>query len=106
MHETTQTASPGNGVLLLSGYGIRVAVERGHLTVEDGVGSDRRTARFSRADRDLRCLVVLGHSGTVSFDALRWLTDVGAAFVQIDHDGRVIAAAGPIGLQDARLRRA
>ena len=106
MHSAIATASPTNHVLLLSGYGIRVAVERGHLTVEDGVGSDRRAARFTRADRQLRRLVVLGHSGTISFDALRWLTDVGAAFVQIDHDGHVITAAGPIGLQDATLRRA
>ena len=106
MRTSIHTASRRNGVLLLAGYGVRVAVERGHLSVEDGVGADRRSARFSRADRELRRLVVLGHSGTVSFDALRWLTDVGAAFVQIDHDGRVIAAAGSIGLQDARLRRA
>jgi len=98
--------SPRNGVLLLSGYGVRVAVERGHLTVEDGVGADRRAARFPRATRDLRRLVVLGHSGTVSFDALRWLSDVGAGFAQLDNDGRVIVAAGPTGSQDARLRRA
>jgi len=99
-------ASPRNGVLLLAGYGIRVAVERGHLCVEDGVGADRRHSRFPRATRDLRRLVVLGHSGTVSFDALRWLSDIGAAFVQIDSDGEVLAAAGPVGLQDSRLRRA
>ncbi len=98
--------SPRNGVLLLVGYGVRIYVERGHLCVEDGVGANRRSVRFPRPVRDLRRVVVLGHSGTVSFDALRWLTDVGAAFVQIDHDGRVIAAAGPMGLQDARLRRA
>jgi CRISPR-associated endonuclease Cas1 len=81
-------------------------VERGHLSVEDGVAADRRHARFPRPTRDLRRVVVLGHSGTISFDALRWLSDVGAGFVQIDHDGRVIVAAGPTGLQDARLRRA
>ena len=106
MSSAMPTAEPRNGVLLLSGYGVRVAVERSHLTVEDGVGADRRAARFPRATRDLRRLVVLGHSGTVSFDALRWLSDVGAGFVQLDNDGRVIVAAGPTGLQDARLRRA
>ena len=45
-------------------------------------------------------------AGTISFDALQWITDVGAAFVQIDSDGRVLTAAGPTGLRDARLRRA
>jgi CRISPR-associated endonuclease Cas1 len=99
-------ASPRNGVLLLAGYGIQVKVERGHLAVEEGVGANRRHARFHRADREIKRLAVLGHAGTITFDALRWLSDVGAGFMQIDSDGKVIAAAGPIGLQDARLRRA
>ncbi len=50
--------------------------------------------------------MVIGHTGTVSFDALRWPSDVGCAFVQIDRDGTVIVASGPAGLDDARLRRA
>ena len=54
---------PRQGVLLLVGYGLRIAVERGHLCVEDGVGKSRRSARFPRPTRDLRRLVVLGHSG-------------------------------------------
>jgi CRISPR-associated endonuclease Cas1 len=105
MSSPTPTASPRNGILLLTGYGIRVAVNRGHLCVEDGVGTHRRAARFPRATRDLRRLVVLGHSGTISFDALQWITDIGAAFVQIDSDGRVLTAAGPTGLRDSKLRR-
>ncbi len=69
------------------------------------MGANRRAARFPRATRDLRRLVVLGHSGTISFDALQWIADIGAAFVQIDSDGRVLTAAGPNGLRDSRLRR-
>jgi CRISPR-associated endonuclease Cas1 len=95
-----------NRVLALSGYGIRVTVERGHLYVEDGIGAERRTARFSRVTSGIRRLVVLGHSGVISFEALRWLNDLGAAFVQIDADGGLVSAAGPFGLDDARLRRA
>jgi len=92
--------------VVLSGYGIRVAVERGHLVAEDGIGRERRSGRFSRVVRDVKRLVVIGHTGTISFDALRWLHDIGAAFVQIDADGNVIVASGTIGLDDARLRRA
>jgi CRISPR-associated endonuclease Cas1 len=54
----------------------------------------------------LKRLIVLGHAGTISFDALRWLNDVGAAFIAIDNDADLISAAGPFGLDDARLRRA
>src|SRR5229473_4954716 len=97
---------PKNGVLAVSGYGIRVAVERGHLVVEDGVGNERRCGRFARVPRTLKRIVVLGHSGIISFEALRWIQDIGAAFVQIDSDGKLIIASGPSGLNDARLRRA
>jgi len=102
---THDAAIPRNGVLVLTGYGIRVAVERGHLAVSDGRGRERREGRFPRTTRDLNRLVVLGHTGSISFDALRWLHDIGCAFVQIDRDGRVITACGPAGLNDARLRR-
>jgi len=103
---TFDPACPRNGVLSLSGYGIRVAVERGYLTVEDGRGKDRRRARFSRTTRDLKRLVIFGHTGSISFDALRWLHDIGCAFVQLDIDGTVLTASGPTGSDDARLRRA
>jgi CRISPR-associated endonuclease Cas1 len=106
MSQLRTDALPRDGVLLLSGYGLRVAVERGHLVVEDGVGAARREGRFARADRELRRLVVLGHAGTISLDALRWLFDVGVGFAHIDTDGQVVAASGPVGLRDARLRRA
>jgi len=92
--------------VVLSGYGLRIAVERGHLVVSDGIGRDRRSGRLHRATSGLRRLVVLGHSGTVSLEAMRWLHDIGAAFVQLDADGTVIVASGPSGLDDARLRRA
>ncbi len=94
------------GIVVLSGYGVRVAVERGHLVVADGIGRERRQGRFSRATSKIKRLVVLGHSGTISFEALRWLYDIGAAFIQIDGDGNVVAASAPAGLDDARLRRA
>jgi CRISPR-associated endonuclease Cas1 len=102
----SEALSPRNGVLVLSGYAVRVAVERGHLVVADGVGRKLRCGRISRATCKLRRLVVVGHSGTISFEALRWISDLGAAFVQIDADGEVIAATAPLGLDDPRLRRA
>src|SRR5215472_16141896 len=101
-----ESTGPIAGVLTLTGHGLRVTVERGHLSVDDGVGTERRRARFARAASGIRRVVVLGHSGIVSLSALRWLHDIGAAFVQIDHDGNLIMAGGVPGLDDARLRRA
>ncbi len=97
--------APKNGVLVVSGYGVRIAVERGQLVVSDGFAAERREGRYHRALSRLKRVVVIGHTGTISLEALRWLYGVGAAFVQIDADGTVINASAPSGLNDARLRR-
>ncbi len=94
-----------NGVLVAGGYGVRIAVERRHLVVEDGVCEERHRERYAKPTAGVRRFVVLGHTGFITLEALRWLRDVGVPFVQIDADGVVIAAWGPVGLNDARLRR-
>jgi CRISPR-associated endonuclease Cas1 len=105
--EGTQSLRPTkDGVLVLSGYGLHVGVARGQLTVSDGVGRMRRAGTLAKATAGLKRLVVLGHSGTISFEALRWLADCRAAFVQIDLDGNVVVASTSSGLDDPRLRRA
>ena len=95
-----------HGVATLFGYGIRVLVERGHLTIEDGIGSDRRKGCFARVGHGLRRLVVIGSDGFVSLAALRWLADQDAAFVMLERDGSVLLTTGPVRPSDARLRRA
>jgi CRISPR-associated endonuclease Cas1 len=97
---------PRRGVLALSGYGLRLAVDRGHLTVTDGAGRARRSGRFSRVTPNLKRVVIHGTSGTVSLDALAWLHATGAHLVQVDHDGRLISVTAAARLNDARLRRA
>jgi CRISPR-associated protein Cas1 len=96
----------GQGVITLFGYGIRVQVERGHLVLEDGIGPNRRQARFSRVGHGLRRLIVIGSDGMITLAALRWLADQNAAFVMLERDGSVLATTGPVRPSDARLRRA
>lgn len=98
--------TPRQGVLTLFGFGIRVHVERGHLTIEDGIGADRRKARLPKVGHGLRRLVVIGSDGFVSLSALRWLADQDAAFLMLERDGSVLAVTGPVRPSDARLRRA
>jgi CRISPR-associated endonuclease Cas1 len=95
-----------SGVLIVDGYGIRVFVEKGRLVVHDGIGRSRREARFYRATCPVRRLVLLGHTGFVTLEALRWLADVGVGLVQLDPDGRLLVASAGLGLDDPRLRRA
>jgi hypothetical protein len=78
----------------------------GHLTLEDGIGADRRHARLPRVGHGLKRLVVIGSDGTVSLAALRWLADQDAAFVMLERDGSLLATTGPVRPSDVRLRRA
>lgn len=97
---------PRHGVVTLFGYGTSICVDRGHLTIEDGIGKQRRCARFPRVGHGLKRLVVIGSDGLVSLAALRWLADQGAAFVMLDRLGEVLVTTGPVHPSDARLRRA
>jgi CRISPR-associated protein Cas1 len=105
-HCNFATITPRNGVITLRGFGINVFLNRGHLTIRDGSGIDRRQARLPRVGHGLRRLVVVGSDGVVSLAALRWLADQDAAFVMLDRLGKVLVATGPVRPSDARLRRA
>ena len=85
MNSNVLAMKPRCGVLALSGYGLRIAVERGHLTVSDGAGRSRRHGRFSRVTPELKRVVILGTAGTVTLDALHWLTEIGAHVVQLNY---------------------
>src|SRR5437870_7178587 len=104
-YSTTVSSSHAikNGVLVLSGYGLRINVERRHLCVSDGLCDERRHMRLSRATCSLKRLVVLGHTGFVTLEALRWLQDIGAALSMIDANGQVLLTSGPASHPDAHL---
>jgi CRISPR-associated endonuclease Cas1 len=95
-----------SGVLVLNGYGIRVQVNAGHLLLHDGIADERRTIRLPRVDHGLKRLVMIGTDGFITLEALRWISDVGAAFVMLDRRGKVISVTGPVSSSDAKLRRA
>jgi CRISPR/Cas system-associated endonuclease Cas1 len=50
--------------------------------------------------------VILGHTGTLTLDAVRWCADVGIALIQIDGDGRVLMVGNNPARTDSRLLRA
>ncbi len=47
--QSHNSLTPRHGVVTLSGYGIQVRVDRGHLLLEDGIGPDRSPATAFRA---------------------------------------------------------
>ncbi len=102
----TESIPIRNGIVTLCGYGLTVSVEHGRLAVADGVGDRRRAGQFSKATCGIERLVILGHSGTLSLEAVRWLHDIRAAVIQIDADGNLLFASSPLKERYGRLRRA
>src|SRR4051794_36076849 len=95
----------GGRAYYASGYGVRVRVDRGHLLIDDGIGANRRTTRFNRATGQLRRLLLVASSGYVSIEAIRWMTDTGCAFIQLDHYGRVLVTTATVETDQPALRR-
>jgi CRISPR-associated endonuclease Cas1 len=100
------TSTPSSGLSVAYGYGLRISVHRGHLIVHDGIGRQRQTRRYHRVTSKLRRLVVIGHTGYITLDALRWLHDIGAALIHIDADGQLLTTSTARGPGHAGLRRA
>ncbi len=95
-----------SGVLTLSGFGIKVRMQSGHLEIEDGIGPDRRKIRLARIGHRLKRLVLIGSDGFITFEALSWLASQDAAFAMLHRNGKVLCVTGPVRPSDARLRRA
>src|SRR6516162_10062699 len=98
--------TPRHGVVTLTGYGIRLHIERGHLIIQDGVADQRRQARFARVGHGLRRLVIIGSDGSISLAAIRWLARQSVSLAIIERNGSVLATTGPVRPSDSRLRRA
>src|SRR5216684_1428350 len=97
---------PKHGILFMSCFGLRLQVQNGHLSAEWGIGAERHHVRLPRVNRNLRRVIVVGSDGFATFDAIRWITDIGAALVFLDRRGKLLFASGPTAPSDARLRRA
>ena len=61
---------------------------------------------LDRAGSGLERLVLIGHAGCVTLEALAWLRAIGAAFVQIGRDGEVLAHSAPYGYDGLPIGRA
>jgi len=104
--QTQLTEPTDGGLCVASGYGLKLYVDHGQLIVHDGICDERQTRRYHRATSRLKRVVVLGHDGYITLETLHWIRDIGAAFVQIDRDGRLVAASVSAGPTHGALRRA
>lgn len=104
---TSEIPVDRNGLVILSGYAIKIAVWRDRLRLEDGACDDRRASDFDRATCGIKRLVVItAGGGYLSLDALQWLQDIGAAVMVIGYDERVLVTGASMRLDHPALRRA
>jgi CRISPR-associated protein Cas1 len=92
-------------VAVVDGYGVVLRVDRRHLVIEDGLGRQRRTRRYSRATCPIRRIVILGREGYFSLEAVRWCVKVGIQVIHLDRGGELLATSVRPDLKVARLRR-
>jgi CRISPR-associated endonuclease Cas1 len=97
---------PKHGVLFMSGFGLRLQVKNGHLSAEWGIGEERHNVRLPRVNRNLRRVVVVSSDGFATFDAIRWIANIGASLIFLDRRGKLLFASTPTAPSDVRLRRA
>lgn len=107
MEAITETyATPELGeVTVADGFGVKLTVERGHLSVADGVGPHRRERRYAKVEPPSRLVAGIGACGFLTFDVLRWCAATGTQVTSLGRDGAILAA-GPPGRSDAKLLRA
>lgn len=93
-------------VLAISGYGVRLFVQRGRLMLEDGFANEglRRRIALSRGTCKLQRIVMLGRSGFVTLDALDWLAELGIALLFVGANGRLTAVYAPGGTEGSKNR--
>jgi hypothetical protein len=72
----------------LTGFGIKVRMQSGHLEIEDGIGPERRRIKLGRIGHGLKRLVCISEDGFTTLSALKWLADVGASFVMLNRSGK------------------
>ena len=52
-----------HGILVMSGFGLRLKVQNGHLSAEWGIGEERHNVCLPRVNRNLRRVIIIGSRG-------------------------------------------
>jgi len=85
-------------ILLLSGHGIDMHVDGGRLHIKEGHDkekSDPKEYVYKPKHIDLDNIVVYGHSGNITLDAIKWLTKQNVQITVLNWDGRLLTTIMP-----------
>jgi len=85
-------------LLYLSGFGVSLSVDRARLLVRDGIHDpDVEAERLEIQPRKARfdSVIIDGHSGNISLDAIKWLMRHGIPLFVLDYDGTLLSSTLP-----------
>ena len=84
--------------LYLSGFNVSLSVDRARLQVRDGIQQpDVEPERFQVQPRNAHfdSVVIDGHSGAISLDAIKWLMRHGIPIFVLDYNGTLLSSTLP-----------
>jgi len=94
--------------LILCGHGVSLNIDRGRLTIRDGLThhpQERVTYQFFPGDLALPPrIIMLDGSGSLSFDVLAWLSEQNIPLMRIDWKGEVVSVIGGSGFAQVSER--
>jgi CRISPR-associated protein Cas1 len=81
-----------NEIMVLNGHGIDIRVNSGHLKIKEGFPfKGTITEHFiGRGLNDIEHLVILGQTGSITFDAIKWMMDQNMIVSFLDPDGNIV----------------
>ena len=88
--------------LLLSGFGISVNVDKRRLVINNKTKNEKREFYPHKIDYDN--IVIDGHYGNVSFEALRWLSKHDISLTLLNWNGKLLSVALPENPKTGKLR--
>lgn len=94
--------------LFLSGYGINLSVDGGRLVVRNGRDLDREPKEVVLRPKsdEYDGVVVYGHTGNITLDAMKWLAKHGVQLIVLNWDGKLLYTLDPPEIKASKYRMA
>ncbi|SPF51592.1 hypothetical protein SBF1_5150004 [Candidatus Desulfosporosinus infrequens] len=79
-------------IMVLNGHGIDIRVNSGHLKIKEGFPFKGNITEhyLDRGLNDIEHLVILGQTGSITIDAIKWMMDQDMIVSFLDPDGNIV----------------
>lgn len=79
-------------VIIAHGFGVKIRILNGQLTIEDGIGRNRRTRQIPKIDRTIKRIIVTSQDGYISLEVLQWCADHGISIASINPNAELVSS--------------